>query len=102
MVTARVRFLSCEPLLASMGPWPFSHGDKLMQAALEQQQVKASMGPWPFSHGDMATFNQKLAVVQALQWGHGLSAMVTTLRSGAVGPDSSLQWGHGLSAMVTM
>ncbi len=83
------------------------------------------MGPWPFSHGDLPQLTAGIERAQ-LQWGHGLSAMVThtTLERLAAHMRASmgpwpfshgdvvvrakrrafvvkLQWGHGLSAMVT-
>src|SRR5579883_1569354 len=62
---------------ASMGPWPFSHGNRRFQWMSSMFGLNASMGPWPFSHGNHTRDFLLRAKTTRLQWGHGLSAMET-------------------------
>src|SRR5438034_1207001 len=84
------------------------------------------MGPRPCSHGNAATYLKGILEHIVLQWGHGLSTMVTLVEHlselelgiASMGPQpfrhgngvvfccfnhplKMPQWGHGLSAMVT-
>ena len=59
------------------------------------------MGPRPFSRGYLREDADDRGGSGQLQWGHGLSAVDTSLCQIVKMPRCSLQWGHGLSAVDT-
>ncbi len=111
-------------LHASMGPRLFSRGDIAWLVTDSKLVLPASMGPRLFSRGDKlyvvavdpgkGSFNgatafqpwrlaNKVAPAggNALQWGHGFSAVETAMATLALNAMSMLQWGHGFSAVET-
>ena len=70
----------------------FSEGDVL---------TVASMEPWPPSHGYMNRTAALAGYAPRLQWSHGLPAMDTSPCSPPCCRLMRLQWSHGLPAMDT-
>ena len=82
--------------LASMGPPPFSGGNVLSrwQSAVA---IAASMGPPPFSGGNQIIESESQNH-EWLQWGRRLSAAEMFVRACGVAVFHGLQWGRRLSA----
>ena len=85
---------------ASMGPRPFSRGNKATIPSPESGQAgfngATTFQPW--KHGIVATPDRLFIV---LQWGHDLSAVETPSAPSSPPQNSGLQWGHDLSAVET-
>ena len=78
MDTRRACTMTRAQRIASMEPWPPSHGYQRRRSTAPRS-ARASMEPWPPSHGYDGVRGRQ-AVRFSLQWSHGLPAMDTSIQ----------------------
>ena len=83
---------------ASMGPRHLCRGIRRNPSSLRTERF-ASMGPRHLCRGIFDGGSCLSRARSWLQWGHGISAVESTMPVPAALLISSLQWGHGISAV---